>query len=219
MKTEVGEATKYHSFCVGEGAPESSSIPSPPPSPCPSTLRLHCLRHSLKSKHLFFPGPVEWVQHWATRGGWRHHINLTYLQSSQWSPQLPCSSWQPNLCGQICWHLGTTCRRQFPLPSGSSFWAGVGPGLWHSGESTEHEKTLFSQPQRWTLLTVQHYKVRAGCCVWKCGCGRRASKRGTGCVYVFITYFCVCGCVRKSSLLLCVETAGSSWDLHGSSAP
>lgn len=54
METEVGEATKYQSFCVGEEAPESSSIPSPPPSRCPSTLSLRCLRHSLKSKHLFF---------------------------------------------------------------------------------------------------------------------------------------------------------------------
>lgn len=52
MKTEVGKATKYCLFCVGEEASQSSSAPSPPSSSfCPSTLGLHCSRHSLKSKH------------------------------------------------------------------------------------------------------------------------------------------------------------------------
>ena len=122
MKKEVGVATKHRSLCVGEEeATQSPSVPSPPPSLCPSTLRHRCLRHSLKIQTLIFQGPVEWVQLRATGDGSRHRINSTYLQSSQWSPQLPCSSWQPDLCGQICWHLGTTCRRRFPPPSGSSF--------------------------------------------------------------------------------------------------
>lgn len=226
-KTEVGKAFKYHLFCVREAAPESSSIPSPSPSLCPSTLK-----YSASGAHWnpssYFSSPV---QRWATRGSCRHTINLTYLRSSQWSPQLPCSFWQPGLCGQICWHLGTTCRRQFPLPSGSSFWAGVGPGWWRSGDN---EKTRYSQPHRWTVATAGHYKVRYGCYVKS---EARENKCGQNvCVWLRVTIHtpstylcksssievkCVCsgGCVRKCCLLLCAESAGGSWDLLASSAP
>lgn len=51
MKAEVEEATKYHSLCVGEEAPESSSIPLTSSLPCPSTLT--CLGPTLKSKQFF----------------------------------------------------------------------------------------------------------------------------------------------------------------------
>lgn len=138
--TEVGKATKYCLYSAWERK-LLRAHPSPSVSRlCPSTLRLHGFRHSVQSKHLFATG----------RGGWQHRGNSTHLRSSQWSPRPPCSSWQPGLCGQICWHSGTTCRRRFRLPSGSSFWAVAGPGWWSSVWQREWDemprKTLISQP-------------------------------------------------------------------------
>lgn len=65
------------------------------------------------------------------------------------------------------------------------------------GEWRAQKKTLFSQPQQWTLVTVQHYNMRDGCYVWKCG-----RKRGTGCVLA---------CMRQFTPLTISVTRDSIW--------
>lgn len=143
----------------------ASSAPSPPSSSfCPSTLGLHCSRRSLKSKHQHVQAGGVASALSSQGGGWWHRINLTHLQSSQWSPRPPCSSWQPDLCGQICWHSGMTCRRQFPLPSGSSFWGGAGPGWWSSvaewgGKEHQKKQCSVSLSSFSVFRHTQHYNV------------------------------------------------------------
>lgn len=114
------------------------------PLPSPLSIYINVLGSDTEIQTVFCQGRQ-------SGGGWRQYINLTYLQSSQWSPLLPCSSSLPDLCGQICWRLGTPYRLRFLQPSGSSFWVGVRPGWWRSAveqEAVRREtpwKALFSQ--------------------------------------------------------------------------
>ncbi len=192
QKQSLGKPPTF-SFWVEEEAPESSSVPSPPSLPLSIHITTPLPQALTEIQTLIFQGRQSGFSSW-----W-HRINLTYLQSSQWSPRLPCSSWQPDLCGQICWHLGTTCRRRFPRPSGSSFWAEAGPGWWSSvaeregirWEGNKQRETLFNQCSCHLFMlpkTPDAGYMWGMDAVWKCahGWGRKTEEKGGGmCVGVW----------------------------------
>lgn len=163
------------------------------------------------------------MQFLAARSLWTNLLAFRYDMPSAISPAIWIiflsggKTWLVEFCGRVRREWGERVKKHSPLVIFLCF------------------------PQHKALVRVQHYNVRNGCCVWLCahGCGRKtAKKRGRACVCGWhftpwpisvrdwqhllqgrSVFVIVRVCVRKSCLLLSAESAGSSWDLHGSLAP
>lgn len=173
-------------------------FPYPPPSSfCPSTLRLHCFRHSLKSKHLFVKAGR--VASTLSNQGEADGIALTWLTSNLHSEVLGHHA-VPGSQISVDKFVGIQVRHavgDFPCHLDHLFERGqdlAGGVLWQSergwGERVRSTKNHCSVSPHVIFFCFSPHTQDTGyrsasqsegsmLCVWKCACGwgRKTEKR------------------------------------------